>query len=166
MTFQQRKNKYANKNSLTFALAVLNNVSADKAVCRNWCWTEGKGDMFPLGSVASSCFFILLLFLILGCRHCLWPGRKVIWYTISPPCFLIHTNLTSNPACFIYWQTEPGGSIKQLWQDGYTYSISECTSDLFLCLFLLPVECVSNHRACLTLLPRHPERPVMRLYIK
>lgn len=28
------------------------------------------------------------------------PGRKLMWYTNSLPCFLIHTDLNSNPASF------------------------------------------------------------------
>ncbi len=44
--------------------------------------------------------------------------------------------------------------------------VSECTSYLSLCHLLLPEECISNHRACVILLLRRPERPKTWLYLE
>lgn len=115
-----------------------------------------------------------------GCTYCLQPGRKLLLHTTSLPCFLIHTDLTSNPASFYllsnrtWWKHQTaltGGMYTNSWAKETKGAISKgmgkkwVSVHLSLCRLLLPEECISNHGACATLLPRSPERPKTWLYI-
>ena len=107
---------------------------------------------------------VLLLLLMLGCTYSSpQPGRKLIWYSF--PRFLIHTDLTSNPASFYLLSNlvEASNSFDRVdvhkpLREGnkrrhfkkYGEKVNECTSDLSLCRLLLPEEYIRNHRACLT----------------
>jgi len=109
------------------------------------------------------------------------PGRKLIWCTASLPCFLIHTDLTSNPASFYLGRKRNIESIKQHWRNGCTRSLKRETKGgrlkgmvkkLGVSVHLTGARTISGcqRNMSVTMEPvsflKQPHRPKLELYIR